>query len=219
MLRLLGLFLTVTAMAAFADEPQATLPIGSPAPDFSLPGVDGKTHTVKEYAGSKILVIVFTCNHCPTAQLYESRIEKLADDYRGKGVELVAIEPNNAKAIRLDELGYTDVSDSLEEMKIRAAYRHFSFPYLYDGETQSVSRAYGRRLLRTFSSSIRRESFATRGTSTIISVNHWSPSKMRVTRSKPCWRASQFRWTIHAYLAVRRNGCPRRPDEWRSQRR
>jgi thiol-disulfide isomerase/thioredoxin len=143
MLRLLALFLIVTAMAAFADEPHATLPIGSPAPDFSLPGVDGKTHTLKEYAGSKILVIVFTCNHCPTAQLYESRIEKLADDYRGKGVELVAIEPNNAKAIRLDELGYTDVSDSLEEMKVRAAYRHFSFPYLYDGDTQSVSRAYG----------------------------------------------------------------------------
>ena len=141
MLRLLALLLI--ALPTFADEPHATLPIGSPAPNFSLPGVDGKTHTLGEYARSKILVVVFTCNHCPTAQLYESRIEKLADDYRNKGVELVAIEPNNAKAIRLDELGYTDVSDSLEEMKIRAAYRHFSFPYLYDGETQSVSRAYG----------------------------------------------------------------------------
>ncbi len=131
------------ACAVFADEPHATLPIGSAAPDFSLSGVDGKTHTLSDYAASKVLVIVFTCNHCPTAQLYESRIEKLADDYRKKGVALVAIEPNNAKAIRLDELGYTDVSDSLEDMKIRAAYRHFSFPYLYDGETQSVSRAYG----------------------------------------------------------------------------
>jgi len=137
------LFSLLIAIAAFADEPHATLPIGSAAPDFSLPGVDGKTHQLKDYAASKILVLVFTCNHCPTAQLYESRIEKLADDYRGKGVALVAIEPNNAKAIRLDELGYTDVSDSLDEMKIRAAYRHFSFPYLYDGETQSVSRAYG----------------------------------------------------------------------------
>jgi thiol-disulfide isomerase/thioredoxin len=131
------------ACSAFADEPHATLAIGSPAPDFSLPGLDGKTHKLSDYAESNVLVIVFTCNHCPTAQLYESRIEKLADDYRGKGVALVAIEPNNAKAIRLDELGYTDVSDSLEEMKIRAAYRHFSFPYLYDGETQSVSRVYG----------------------------------------------------------------------------
>ena len=131
------------ATAAFADEPHATLPIGSAAPNFELPGVDGKTHKLNDYAASRVLVIVFTCNHCPTAQLYESRIEKLAGDYRGKGVTLIAIEPNNAKAIRLDELGYTDVSDSLDEMKIRAEYRHFSFPYLYDGETQSVSRAYG----------------------------------------------------------------------------
>jgi thiol-disulfide isomerase/thioredoxin len=136
-------FLLLLATALFADEPHATLPIGSAAPDFALPGIDGKTHKLSEYASSKILVIVFTCNHCPTAQLYEPRVEKLADDYRSKGVALVAIEPNNANAIRLDELGYTDVSDSLEDMKIRAAYRHFSYPYLYDGETQSVSLAYG----------------------------------------------------------------------------
>jgi thiol-disulfide isomerase/thioredoxin len=131
------------AFSAFADEPHPTLAIGSPAPDFSLPGIDGKTHKLSEYSGSKVLVIVFTCNHCPTAQLYEPRIKKLAADYRDKGVALVAIEPNNPNAIRLDELGYTDVSDSLDEMKIRASYRHFNFPYLYDGETQSVSRAYG----------------------------------------------------------------------------
>src|SRR5579875_689439 len=127
----------------WADQPHPTLALGSPAPDFSLPGIDGKIHKLSDYSGSKILVIVFTCNHCPTAQLYETRIKKLANDYRDKGVALVAIEPNNANAIRLDELGYTDVSDSLEEMKIRAAYRHFDFPYLYDGDTQSVSRAYG----------------------------------------------------------------------------
>lgn len=137
------LLLLLFAVAVFADEPHPTLAIGSQAPDFSLPGIDGKIHKLSDYSSSKILVIVFTCNHCPTAQLYESRIKKLASDYRDKGVALVAIEPNNAKAIRLDELGYTDVSDSLEEMKIRAAYRHFNFPYLYDGETQGVSRAYG----------------------------------------------------------------------------
>ena len=135
--------LLLLSVSLFADEPHPTLAIGSPAPDFSLPGIDGKTHKLSDYSASKVLVIVFTCNHCPTAQLYESRIKKLADDYRNRGVALVAIEPNNANAIRLDELGYTDVSDSLEEMKIRAAYRHFNFPYLYDGETQAVSRAYG----------------------------------------------------------------------------
>ena len=131
------------APAAFAQAEHPTLAIGSPAPDFSLPGIDGKTHTLSEYAASPILAIVFTCNHCPTAQLYETRVKKLADDYTGKGVKLIAIEPNDPSAIRLDELGYTDVSDSFEEMKIRAAYRHFNFPYLYDGATQSVSNAYG----------------------------------------------------------------------------
>lgn len=135
--------LLLLSLAVFADEPHATLALGSPAPDFSLPGVDGKIHKLSDYAASKVLVIVFTCDHCPTAQLYEGRIKKLADDYRGKNVALVAIQPNNPNAIRLDELGYTDVSDSFDEMKIRAAYRHFDFPYLYDGDTQAVARAYG----------------------------------------------------------------------------
>jgi len=131
------------APAAFPQAEHPTLAIGSPAPGFSLPGIDGQTHTLKEYAASPILAIVFTCNHCPTAQLYETRIKKLTDDYAGKGVKLIAIQPNDPTAIRLDELGYTDVSDSFEDMKIRAAYRHFNFPYLYDGATQSVSNAYG----------------------------------------------------------------------------
>src|SRR5580693_2407675 len=125
------------------DDRHPTLAIGSAAPEFSLPGIDGQVHKLTDYADAKVLVIVFTCNHCPTAQLYESRIKKLADDYRGRGVTLVAIEPNDPEAVWLSELGYTDVSDSLDEMKIRAEYRHFNFPYLYDGETQAVSRAYG----------------------------------------------------------------------------
>lgn len=120
-----------------------TLAIGSPAPVFCLPGIDGQTHCLKDYAASKVLVVAFTCNHCPTAQLYESRIKQLAADYRDRAVTLVAIEPNNPNAVRLDEMGYTDVGDSFDEMKIRAAYRHFNFPYLYDGETQKISRAYG----------------------------------------------------------------------------
>jgi peroxiredoxin len=119
------------------------LTIGSPAPDFCLPGIDDKTHCLKDYASAKILVIAFTCNHCPTAQLYEHRIMQLADDYKDKGVTLVAIEPNNPNAVRLNELGYTDVGDSLEDMKVRAEYRHFNFPYLYDGETQKTATAYG----------------------------------------------------------------------------
>ncbi|MBV9760787.1 MAG: redoxin family protein [Acidobacteriaceae bacterium] len=136
-------FVAVFASLAFAQDTHPILPIGSPAPDFSLPGVDGKIHKLSDYSSSKILVIVFTCDHCPTAQLYETRIERLAADYRDRGVALLAIQPNNPAAIRLDELGYTDVSDSFDDMKIRAAYRHFDFPYLYDGDTQTVARAYG----------------------------------------------------------------------------
>jgi peroxiredoxin len=130
--------------AAAADETgPPPLAIGASAPDFCLPGIDGQTHCLKDYAGSKVLAIVFTCNHCPTAQLYESRIKQLADDYRGRGVTLVAIQPNSPKSVRLDEMGYTDIGDSFEDMKIRAAFRKFNFPYLYDGETQKIARAYG----------------------------------------------------------------------------
>jgi peroxiredoxin len=125
------------------DRDHPILAIGSPAPDFALPGVDGKVHTLGEYAGARVLAIVFESNHCPTSQLYEGRIEKLREDYRSKGVTLVAINPNNPGAIRLDELGYTDVTDSLAEMKIRAAYRHITWPYLYDGETQAVAIKFG----------------------------------------------------------------------------
>jgi peroxiredoxin len=129
---------------ALADEGgPPPLEIGAPAPDFCLPGIDGQNHCLKDYAGSQVLIIAFTCNHCPTAQLYESRIKQLADDYRGRSVALVAIQPNSPKSVRLDEMGYTDVGDAFEEMKVRAAHRKFNFPYLYDGETQKVSQAYG----------------------------------------------------------------------------
>jgi peroxiredoxin len=132
------------SVLAPAAPPDVTpLAIGSPAPDFKLPGVDGKTHSLADFAQSKVLFIVFTCNHCPTAQAYEGRIARLYSDYREKGVAVVAISPNNPRAVRLDELGYTDLGDSFEEMKIRAKDHEFSYPYLYDGETQSVARAYG----------------------------------------------------------------------------
>ena len=71
-----------------------TLAIGSPAPDFELPGIDDKTHKLADYK-DPILVVMFICNHCPTSQLYEGRMKKLVDDYRGKGVGFVAINPND----------------------------------------------------------------------------------------------------------------------------
>jgi thiol-disulfide isomerase/thioredoxin len=129
----------------FSNPPEdhPTLAIGSKAPAFSLKSVDGKTYTLTSFAKYKILVIVFTCNHCPTAQAYEDRIIQLVNDYRPKNVGVVAINPNDPSAIRLDELGYTDMSDTYAEMKLRAAQKKFNFPYLYDGATQSTAKAYG----------------------------------------------------------------------------
>jgi thiol-disulfide isomerase/thioredoxin len=139
---LTALLLMFTAAFARAEGPE-TLPIGSRAIDFSLPGVDGKTYTLADFASSKVLVIVFTCNHCPTAQAYEDRIKQLVTEYGSKGVAVVAISPNDALSVRLDEMGYTDVGDSFEDMKIRAKDKQFNFPYLYDGENSQLSMKYG----------------------------------------------------------------------------
>jgi peroxiredoxin len=137
------IFLFLLTFSASAQNAHPILPLGSPAPDFSLPGVDGKIHSLADYGTSPILVVVFTCNHCPIAQMYEQRIQQLEADYRDRGVAVVAIQPNDPKAIRIDELDSSDMSDTLDEMKIRVAYKNLYYPYLYDGETQSVTRAYG----------------------------------------------------------------------------
>jgi len=126
-----------------ADVQPRSLPLGADAPDFSLSGVDGRTYSLRDFAAARVLVVVFTCNHCPTAQAYEGGIMKLAADFKDKGIALVAISPNDPLAVRLDELGYTDLNDDLEAMKVRARDKGFNFPYLYDGDKQEVSRAYG----------------------------------------------------------------------------
>src|SRR5258706_1908276 len=132
------------ASVAAADGPAIpTLAIGAPAPDFDLPGIDGKRYSLKSFAEAKLLVLVFTANHCPTAQAYEDWIVALYNDYTPKVVKLVAVSPNDPLAVRLDELGYTDLDDSLEGIRVRAKERGFKFPYLYDGETQAMSLKYG----------------------------------------------------------------------------
>lgn len=135
--------LLVFSLTAWAGEAHPILAIGSPAPTFELPGIDGAVHKLSDYSASPVLVVIFTCNHCPIAQMYERRIAQLSADYKDRGVSVVAIEPNDPKAIRIDELDSSDISDSLEEMKVRAEYKHLTYPYLYDGETQSVTEAYG----------------------------------------------------------------------------
>ena len=120
-----------------------TLAIGAKAPDFKLMGTDGKMYSLASFNKAKVLMIVFTCNHCPTAQAYEDRIIQITKEYTPKGVTVVAIMPNDASAVRLDELGWTDMGDSYAEMKLRAKQKKYNFPYLYDGKTETASKAYG----------------------------------------------------------------------------
>ena len=119
------------------------LPINAKAPDFNLPGIDGNYYTLEDFSDTKVLVIIFTCNHCPTAQAYEDRIINLVEDYKDEDVRIIAISPNSIKALLLEELGYSDLGDSYEEMKIRAKNKGFNFIYLYDGDTQETSIKYG----------------------------------------------------------------------------
>lgn len=146
LLALCALSLGLAASRA-ADEPNPQ-PIGSPLPHFELPGIAGGTHEVRTYtpadfADAKLLCIVFTCNHCPTAQRYEDRLNQLTAEYGPRGVAVLAINPNTAEAVRLDELAYTDLGDTFDEMLVRAEHKDFQFPYLDDGPTQTVSRVFG----------------------------------------------------------------------------
>lgn len=109
------------------------LKIKDTAPNFRLLGIDGRSHSLDEFKEKKIVVVMFSCNHCPTVKAYETRFVELQEDYKDKGVVLVAINPN-------DDRKYPE--DSFENMKIRAKERRFNFPYLRD-ESQAVARAYG----------------------------------------------------------------------------
>lgn len=134
--------LSISAVAAASEQPP-TLTVGSAMPSFSLPGVDGKTYTDQSFAKADVLVLIFTCAHCPTAQAYQERIKKLVVDYQPKNVTLVAINPNHADSVRLDELAYSDLSDLFDEMVERAKQEKFNFVWLDDGPKQEVSHKYG----------------------------------------------------------------------------
>ena len=126
-----------------AEQEIKTLALVTKAPDFNLPGVDGTYHSLDDYDHKDILAIVFTCNHCPTAQAYEQRLKDITSDYQGKGVQVIAISPNSPLGLLYEELGYSDLGDTYEDMIVRAKDASFNFPYLYDGDNQRVSLAYG----------------------------------------------------------------------------
>ena len=106
---------------------------GDPAPDFELPGVDGKTYRLGDFANRKLMLVVFWCNHCPYVQAWEGRMVEIGRRYQPQGVGIVLINSNDARA-------YPE--DRLESMVQRAAEKRYPFPYLQD-ESQDVARAYG----------------------------------------------------------------------------
>ena len=141
---------TPAATATFVSDPQPvpeqvveTLALGQPAPDFSLPGTDGKMYSLADFADAKALVVIFSCNHCPTAQAYEERMKQIVTDYAAKGVAVVAISPNSPLGLLYEELGYSDLDDTFEAMVIRARDMEYNFPYLYDGDEHEASLKYG----------------------------------------------------------------------------
>ena len=116
-------FLLLTVSLCHATDEHKTLPIGADAPDFKLPGVDGKTYSLSSFKNAKVLVIIFTCNHCPTAQAYEERLVKLTSDYKDKGrggITGLAADNGKFKIPSLRNLGFTA-------------------PYMHDGRFKTLS--------------------------------------------------------------------------------
>ena len=120
-----------------------TMEIGSKAVDFNLPDVTGRFYQLEDFEAAEVLVVIFICNHCPTAQAYENRIIRFTEDYKDKGVSVVAIMPNSVHSLLFEECSYSDLDDSYESMIIRAKDKKFNFPYLYDGDTEATSIQYG----------------------------------------------------------------------------
>jgi peroxiredoxin len=158
----LGLTLTLAALlsgGSFSVQgatkqpeafPDARLPadahqlkLGDAAPEFSLLGVDGKTYTLADFKDSPLLMVVFLSNHCPVSHAAETRLLPFVAAMKGRGLAVVAINPNNAAALREEELGYTKYTDSYADMKLYAQDEGFPFPYLYDGDYQVAAKAYG----------------------------------------------------------------------------
>lgn len=115
-----------------ARTPSTMLPLGTPAPDFSLPNIDGRTVSLGDFKDAPALLVMFICNHCPFVKHVADELAKLGRDYQVKGAAIAAISSN-------DVANHPD--DSPAKMKEEAASRGYTFPYLYD-ESQAVAKAY-----------------------------------------------------------------------------
>lgn len=119
------------------------LEIGAAAPDFSLPGTDGKMYRLSDFDKSDVLMVYFTGTHCPTSHGAEGRLQQLVKDMQDQSFEIVAINPNHNEGLRPDEFSYTMYTESFEDSKRYAEDLGWTFPFLYDGDEQIVARAYG----------------------------------------------------------------------------
>ncbi len=140
----------VSSSTGFVSNPQViekqeikTLEIGQQAPDFLLPATDGKLYSLADFDDFDVLAIIFTCNHCPTAQAYETRLKQVVENYKDQSVKLIAISPNSPLGILYEELGYSDIGDSYEDGQHRHETADFNFVYLYDGDDHGASLKYG----------------------------------------------------------------------------
>jgi len=141
---------TVASATAFVSNPKVlekqtveTLQVGERAPDFRLPGTDGKFYSLDDFEHADVLTIIFSCNHCPTAQAYEERIKQVVIDYKDESFELIAISPNSPLGVLYEELGYSDLGDSYEDGIKRHKEAAYNFTYLYDGDDHAASLKYG----------------------------------------------------------------------------
>lgn len=131
MFLMLTAIITMAMLNSFA--PPAGYQVGDKVRDFTLKNVNGKMVSMADYPGAKGFIIVFTCNHCPFAKKYESRIMNLDKMYSSKGYPVIAINPNDPQI---------EPEDSYDEMVKLANQKKYTFPYLFD-ETQEIARAYG----------------------------------------------------------------------------
>ncbi|MEM7298340.1 MAG: thioredoxin family protein [Bacteroidota bacterium] len=130
---LTGVLAVVAVLFMNASEPAPGYGVGDYAADFSLPNVDGETVSMGNYADAKGFIVVFTCNTCPYANAYESRVIDLDKKYASKGFPLIAINPNDISK---------QPGDSMDEMIKRSKEMSYTFPYVRD-DSQEVAKAFG----------------------------------------------------------------------------
>ena len=137
--------LSLSSVSFAADFPPGfqRLATGDQAPNFSLPGIDGRAWGLSDFKEAEVLLVYFTSNHCPVCHAQDPRLLTLIKELSGKSLAVVAINPNSGDGLMPDELGYSKYDDSFEHMKLYAKDEGFTFPYLYDGETQAVAKKFG----------------------------------------------------------------------------